>query len=83
MFSPDEIIITCKDNEIFITLNQSDGITISSMENIRIHCDKEITIEAEEEISINAKEKIDMRCKSSRIIMDGDIEIYGEEVRIN
>ena len=35
------------------------------------------------EISINAKEKIDMRCKSSKIIMDGDIEIYGEDVRIN
>lgn len=83
MFSPDEIIITCKDNEILITLNQSDGITISSTENIKIHSDKEVTIEAEEEISINAKEKIDMRCKSSKIIMDGDIEIYGEDVRIN
>lgn len=83
MFSPDEIIITCKDNEILIALNQSDGITISSTENIKIHSDKEVTIEAEEEISINAKEKIDMRCKSSKIIMDGDIEIYGEDVRIN
>lgn len=83
MFSPDEIIITCNDNEIFITLNQSDGITISSSENITIHSDKEISIEAEEEISVKAKEKIDMKCKSSHITMDGDIEIYGTEVRMN
>lgn len=83
MFSPDEIIITCNDNEIFITLNQSDGITISSTENIKLHSDKEITIEAEEEIVVNAKEKIDIKCKSSHITMDGDIEIYGTEVRMN
>lgn len=83
MFSPEEIVITCKDNEIFITLNQEDGITISCTENIKIHSDKEISIEAEEEINIKAKEKIEMRCKSGKIVMDGDIDIYGDDVRIN
>lgn len=83
LFSPTGITISCSDNEIFIDLNQSDGISIFSTENIKLHSDKEIKIEAEEEISVNAIEKIKMECKSSKLEMDNDVYIYGTEVRIN
>lgn len=82
-FDPNGILITCKDNDIYIDLNQGNGIALYSAENIKIHSNKEISIEAEEEIDITAKEKIDIRCKSSKVVMDGDIEIYGTDVRIN
>ena len=83
MFSPEEIVITCSDNAIFINMDQNSGITISSSENITISSDKEIRIEAEEEITISAEEQIDITCKSSEIKIDGDINIRGDEVRIN
>lgn len=83
MFSPDGIVITCSDGSIFIEMDQNKGITISSTENITISSEKEIKIEAEEEITISAEEKTDITCKSGRIRMDGDIDIYGDEVRIN
>lgn len=83
MFSPEEIVITCSDNAIYISLNQSDGITISSTENIKIKSDKRLTLEAEEKITIKAGEKIEMKCKSSEIKMDGDIDIRGNEVKVN
>lgn len=83
MFSPEGIVITCSDNSIFINMDQNNGITISSAENITISSDKEIKIEAEEEITISAEEKIDITCKSGQIKMDGDIDIRGDEVRVN
>lgn len=83
MFSPDEIVITCSDNSIYITLNKDDGITISSTEKIKIHSDKEIKIEAEEKLTVSASEQVNIKCKSSEIKMDGDIDIRGDEVRVN
>ena len=83
MFSPEEIVITCSDNAIYISLNQSDGITISSTENIKIKTDKKLTLEAEEKITIKAEEEIKMECKSSEIKMNGDIDIRGDEVKVN
>lgn len=83
MFHPEGIVITCSDNSIFLEMDQNNGITISSAENITISSDKKIKIEAEEEIAISAEDKIDIICKSSEIKMDGDIDIRGDEVRIN
>lgn len=81
--APDEILITCVDDEIYMKLNESTGIEFFSTKPIKINTEQDLTIESQANINITAKDKIDITCKSSRIKMDGSINIHGKEVRHN
>lgn len=83
MFSPEEIVITGKDGEIFIKLNEKDGIQIFSQKNIKIISQADITMNAEKKISITAKDEINITCKESSIKMNGITNIIGKEVKTN
>ncbi|HEX3075712.1 MAG TPA: hypothetical protein VHQ24_02460, partial [Lachnospiraceae bacterium] len=90
MMSKDEIRITCCESsdsksrkDIYIRLNQSDGIQIVSAEPIHFYSSKGITMQAEEEINIIASDKIKLTCKTSEIAMDSNIDICSSDVRIN
>ncbi|SNS56617.1 Phage late control gene D protein (GPD) [Anaerovirgula multivorans] len=91
-FSPDEIQITCingTDKEtgesriIYIRLNQDTGIEIISTEPIHFKTEKGIKLEAEDTIKILASEQIKLKCKTSEIKIDSQIDICGEDVKIN
>jgi hypothetical protein len=83
MLSPEEIVITGKDGEIFIKLNEKDGIQIFSKKNIKMISQEDISMSAGKKIVMSAKEEINMTCKESNIKMDGNTSITGKEVKTN
>jgi hypothetical protein len=80
-FSKDEICISC--NNAYIKLTESEGIRIVSSGNVNISSEKELSLQANKEIHIHADDQIKMNCKSSEIVMNSNIDICGEDVRIN
>ncbi|AMA73481.1 MULTISPECIES: contractile injection system protein, VgrG/Pvc8 family [Aneurinibacillus] len=83
MLSPEEIVITGKDGEIFIKLSEKDGIQIFSKKNIKIVSQEDISMSAGKKIVMSAKEEINITCKESNIKMDGNTSITGKEVKTN
>ncbi|BAU27199.1 late control gene D protein (GPD) [Aneurinibacillus soli] len=83
MFSPTEIVITGKDGEVFIRLNEKDGIQIFSQKDIKIIAKENISLDSEKKIILSAKESITLTCKESKINMDGSTSIFGKEVKTN
>jgi hypothetical protein len=85
MFSPSEIVITGKDDEIFLRLNDQDGITIYSKKKVNIVAKQDLTVESEEaKVIIKAKEGINISCDSSVITMDqNSIVVKGDDVKTN
>ncbi|BCJ92689.1 hypothetical protein acsn021_02580 [Anaerocolumna cellulosilytica] len=80
-FSKDEICISCKN--MYIKMTENDGIRIVSSGNLNFSSGKGITLQAEKEINIHANDQIKLECKSSEIVMNTNIDICGEDVRIN
>ncbi|WP_166241091.1 contractile injection system protein, VgrG/Pvc8 family [Paenibacillus turpanensis] len=83
MMSPSEIVITGKDGEVFIRLNDSDGIEIFSKKEIKLISKEDITMNSEKKIVISAKEEISMSCKESNLKMDGSTILSGQETKTN
>lgn len=82
-FSQDEIVITAKDGDIFIKLNEKDGIEIFSKKEIKVISKNDITIDSERKVTISSKEEISLSCKESSIKMDGEITLNGKQVKVN
>ncbi|MCL2337335.1 MAG: phage late control D family protein [Firmicutes bacterium] len=91
-FSPGEIQITCingvdpktgEAKHTYIRLNEQSGIEIISTEPILFRTDKGLTLEAEDTIKILAAQSISLKCKTSEIKIDDEINICGEDVKIN
>ncbi|MCR8998468.1 hypothetical protein NW825_26900, partial [Brevibacillus laterosporus] len=62
LMSPSEIVITAKDGEIFIRLNDQDGIQILSKKKIKIISEEDIMMDSEKKVIISAKEEINITC---------------------
>lgn len=77
-----EILITAKDEEIYIQLNEESGISICSTLPIQVNSQSDLNLQAGE-ISIQAEENLTLTCKSSTIAMNEEIIIEGKEVRNN
>lgn len=82
-FTPEEILITCVEDEVYLRLNQESGIEIISSGPIRFQSEKGIKLEADETIKLFAKDQVLMKCKTSQIMIDDQIDICGEDVKIN
>ena len=82
-FSPDEILITCVEDEVYLRLNQESGIEIISSGPIRFQSEKGIRLDAEETIKLLAQDQVLLKCKTSQIVIDDKIDICGEDVKIN
>lgn len=80
-FSKDEIRISC--NNMYIQMKENEGIRIVSSGNLNFSSEKGITLQADKEINIHANDQIRLECKSSEIVMNTNIDICGEDVRIN
>lgn len=83
MFSPEEIVITGKDGEVFIKLNEKDGIVIFSKEAIKFITQDNLKVDSQKKVVISAKEKINISCKGSTIQMDGTTSIKGQQIKSN
>jgi hypothetical protein len=85
MLSPSEIVITGKDDEIFLRLNDKDGITIYSKKKVNIVAKQDLTMESEEaKVIIKAQEGIEVSCDSSNIKLDKtSVVVKGHEVKTN
>jgi len=86
MFAPNEILISAKDKEIYIRLNEEDGIEIFSKKEIKIISDDNIVMGSKQKVIITAGEEMNITCKKSNIKMDGstgDVTILGNEVKTN
>ncbi|WP_427108158.1 hypothetical protein [Lysinibacillus xylanilyticus] len=81
--SPTEIVITAKDNDIFIRLNEASGIEIFSKKAINLISEADISVNASKKILLSAEEEISLKCKGSKITMDGSVQIFGKEVKAN
>lgn len=83
MMSPTEVVITAKDGDIYIRLNEQNGIEIFSKQEIKIISDADISVNSSKKILMSAAEEISLTCKESKIIMNGSVEIFGKEVKAN
>ncbi|MFM9276552.1 contractile injection system protein, VgrG/Pvc8 family [Paenibacillus jiagnxiensis] len=83
LMGPEEIVITGKDGEIFIRLNESGGIEISSSQMIKLIAKEDIMIDAGQNVAISAKEEISLTCKESNLLMNGSTKIIGTELNTN
>ncbi|NLW48398.1 MAG: hypothetical protein GXY86_13830 [Firmicutes bacterium] len=85
MFSPAEIIVTGKDNEIFLKLNDEEGIEIYSKKMVKIIAKEDLVMESEEaNVLIKAKEGIDISCDASKIKLNKTkVAIEGNEIKTN
>ncbi|MEG0258727.1 MAG: hypothetical protein RR490_02640 [Niameybacter sp.] len=81
--SPTEIVITAQDGDIFIRLNEESGIEIFSKKDIKLISEADISVNASKKILMSAEEEISLTCKESKIVMDGDVRIFGKEVKAN
>lgn len=83
MFSEKEIVITAKDGEVLIRLNEESGIEILSKKHVKITAEKDLTINSKQKVVINAGEEISMICKQSNIRMNGVTDVKGSQVKTN
>ncbi|MGG1877954.1 MULTISPECIES: contractile injection system protein, VgrG/Pvc8 family [Paenibacillus] len=83
LMGPEEIVITGKDGEIFIRLNESGGIEISSSQMIKLIATEDIMIEAGQNVAISAKDEISLTCKESSLLMNGQTKLIGTELNTN
>lgn len=84
MFSPEEIVITGKDGEIYIRLNEVDGIEIFSKKPINFISEEDIIMDSQKKIIIKAEQEINMSCRDSSITMrEGSTRFKGKDVKTN
>lgn len=74
-FKEKEIVITGKDEQVLIKINEENGIELLSKHDIKVNSKKKI--------KMNAKKAIELNCKGSKIKLDGKINVQGSEVTIN
>lgn len=83
MFSPNEIVITGKDGEIFIRLHDREGIEIHSKTGIRLSTASDLMLESAAKVIISAQQEIAMECQDSKVQLDGSTTIKGYEIKAN
>jgi phage baseplate assembly protein gpV len=83
MFSPSEIVITGKDGEVFVRINDQEGIEIYSKQGIKLTSQKDLTLESAQKITIAAQKELTMECRDSNLKMDGTTSIKGYEIKTN
>lgn len=82
-FSPEEIVLSAKDGEVFIRINEKNGIEIHSKLPVVINSKEGIKVDSQKKITFSAAEEIDLVCKDSHIQMEGFINIKGKKVKTN
>lgn len=80
-FNEKELVLSAKDDKVFIRLNESSGIEIYSENTIKIKDDNNLDIEADN-LEMKAADVINIKCNASSIKMDGITHIKGTLVKV-
>lgn len=83
MMSPNEVVIMAKDGDVYIRLNEQNGIEIFSKQEVKIISEADVSVNSSKKILMSASEEISLTCKESQITLDGSVEIFGKEVKTN
>ena len=81
-FSPDEILITCVDGSIFMSLSSS-GISVTSSQPININSQSNLSLKANKKVNISADSEILFTCREASMQMDCEVKVLGAEVHIS
>jgi hypothetical protein len=74
-FKEKEIVITGKDEQDLIRINEDNGIEIVSASDVKVS--------SKQKIKLNAKKELKLSCNGSTIKLDGKIDLQGNQVAIN
>jgi hypothetical protein len=66
MFSPEEIVLTGKDYEVFLRINEKSGIEIYSVQPVKITSKEGIEMDCQKKIILAAQDEINIGCKKAR-----------------
>lgn len=77
MLNRDEIRISTKEQDLYIRINEKEGIQISSNKAIRIESKKEIIVNAASEIGIAAEKELILKGKSCEVKLGPVMDIKG------
>lgn len=84
LMTEEGLFITCKDEKIFINLQNEDGITICSEKDININSQSNMLLYAKEGITLQAKNKILISTGESYIDITEDlIQMGAKQIMIN
>jgi len=78
--TPDGIFICAGDSTITLT---EEGIVIASAQDITFQAEQNIVMVAESEIQIVGSTSVELSGGGAEVMIEGDVEIKGEEVRSN
>ena len=84
LFTPEGLLISCKDDKIFIDLTDEEGIKICSEKDIPINAQNNLTLYAKKVLKMQAENKVLLSSGESYIDMSKDlIEMGANQVLIN
>ena len=84
LFTPEGLLISCKDDKIFIDLTDEEGIKICSEKDITINAQNNLTLYAKKVLKMQAENKVLLSSGESYIDMSKDlIEMGAKQVLIN
>lgn len=82
-FDPNGILISGKDGAVYIDISDPNGIQIISDTVVKVNSKENISLIADKSIIISALEKIELTCKSSKITMTDNVELTGQNIKLN
>ena len=84
LFTPEGLLISCKDDKIFIDLTDEEGVKICSEKDITINAQNNLTLYAKKVLKMQAENKVLLSSGESYIDMSKDlIEMGAKQVLIN
>ncbi len=84
LFTPEGLLISCKDDKIFIDLTDEEGVKICSEKDITINAQNNLTLYAKKTLKMQAENKVLLSSGESYIDMSKDlIEMGANQVLIN
>lgn len=76
------IVITTKEEDFKIVIDEDNGIVIQSKKSIQMKAEEDIVLQSEKKIALQAKEKISIKAKSCGMELSSEIKVDGD-VKVN
>ncbi|MEB9895677.1 contractile injection system protein, VgrG/Pvc8 family [Bacillus cereus] len=77
-----DLTFTARENNIFIKLDDGDGVHIESGHTVSIASKSDLEFRADQRLGIQAQEGIFLQCNQSSIVLDGEADIYAPALNL-
>ncbi|MCM3340840.1 contractile injection system protein, VgrG/Pvc8 family [Paenibacillus sp. MER TA 81-3] len=81
-FGSNDLVLTAKENHVFVKMDEHEGIEIHSKQAIVFHTEKDLELKLDKKLDIQAREAVYLLCGGSSIVLDGETDIQGTSLRI-